>query len=65
MLYYRCGSDGKIGIMTTYVDGLLLIGDNGEEIQRMVEYQLGRYEGRDLGVPERLVPSFGLRKRAL
>ena len=54
-LYYRRGGDGRIAVLTTYVDDLLLTGDDEAEIGRMVEHLLAKYEGRDLGVPEKLV----------
>ena len=54
-LYHRRGNDGRIAVLTTYVDDIVITGSDNEEIQRMVKHLLGKYEGRDLGVPEKIV----------
>ncbi|CAM9124172.1 unnamed protein product [Discosporangium mesarthrocarpum] len=54
-LYYRRSDDGCLAIMLTYVDDCLLTGDYAEEIERMRTQLLGKYKGRDLGTPEKMV----------
>ncbi|CAN0502540.1 unnamed protein product, partial [Discosporangium mesarthrocarpum] len=54
-LYYRESNDGRIAILTTYVDDTLFTGDFTEEIARMRKRLLEMYEGRDLGTPDKLV----------
>lgn len=54
-LYYCCGSDGEISILTTYVNNILLNEDDGEEIQINVKYLMGRHEEQDLEETDELV----------
>ncbi|CAN0444681.1 unnamed protein product [Discosporangium mesarthrocarpum] len=54
-LYYRESNDGRIAILTSYVDDTLFTGDFTEEIARMRKRLLEMYEGRDPGTPDKLV----------
>ena len=54
-MYYHRAEDGRIAVRVTYVDDILLVGDWEDEVQRMVSHLLKRYEGRDLGVPDKLI----------
>ena len=49
--YYCRAEDGRIAVLVTYVDDILLTGDYEEEVQGMINL-LKIYEGRDLGVPD-------------
>ena len=53
-MYYCRAEDGRITVLATYVDHILLTEDYEEEVQGMVNHQLKIYEGRDLGVPDKL-----------
>ena len=53
-LYYKINTDGKIAILMTYVDDLIFTGDHSQEIDRMKQSLLQRYEGRDIGTPKQL-----------
>jgi Reverse transcriptase (RNA-dependent DNA polymerase) len=53
-LYYKINTDGKIAILMTYVDDLIFTGDHSQEIDRMKQSLLQRYEGRDIGTPNQL-----------
>ena len=53
---YCCrAEDGRIAVLVTYVDDILLAGDYEEEVQGMVNYPMKRCEGQDLGVADRLL----------
>ncbi|CAM9216046.1 unnamed protein product, partial [Choristocarpus tenellus] len=54
-LYFKKSEDGRIAILTTYVDDTFTTGDFTEEIQRMRASLLEKYEGRDLGTPDKLI----------
>ncbi|CAM9479672.1 unnamed protein product [Choristocarpus tenellus] len=54
-LYFKKSEDGRIAILTTYVDDTFTIGNFTEEIQRMRASLLEKYEGRDLGTPDKLI----------
>ncbi|CAM9791127.1 unnamed protein product, partial [Choristocarpus tenellus] len=54
-LYFKRSEDGCIAILTTYVDDTATTGDFTEEIQRMRASLLEKYEGRDLGTPDKLI----------
>ena len=54
-MYYHRAEDGRIAVLVTYVDDILLVGDWGDEVQRVVSHPLTGYEGRDLGVPDKLI----------
>ncbi|CAM9817842.1 unnamed protein product [Choristocarpus tenellus] len=54
-LYFRKSEDGRIAILTTYADDPATTGDFTEEIQRMRASLLEKYEGRDLGTPDKLI----------
>ena len=54
-MYYCRTEDGRIDVLVTYVDDILLTGDYEEEVQEMVNHLLEIYEGRDLGVPDKLL----------
>ncbi|CAM9903727.1 unnamed protein product [Choristocarpus tenellus] len=54
-LYLKKSEDGRITILTTYVDDTAITGDFTEEIQRMRASLLEKYEGRDLGIPDKLI----------
>ncbi|CAN0031281.1 unnamed protein product, partial [Choristocarpus tenellus] len=54
-LYFRKSEDGRITILTTYVDDTATTGDFTEEIQRMRASLLEKYEGLDLGTPDKLI----------
>ena len=54
-MYYCRAEDGRITVLATYVDHILLTEDYEEEVQGMVNHQLRIYEGRDLGVPNKLI----------
>ncbi|CAM9144659.1 unnamed protein product [Choristocarpus tenellus] len=45
--------DGRIAILSTYVDDTATTGDFTEEIQRIRASLLEKYEGRDLGTPDK------------
>ncbi|CAM9800780.1 unnamed protein product [Choristocarpus tenellus] len=53
-LYFKKSEDGRIAILTTYVDDTAT-GDFTEEIQRMRASLLEKYKGRDLGTPDKLI----------
>ncbi|CAM9564002.1 unnamed protein product, partial [Discosporangium mesarthrocarpum] len=52
---YRATGGGKHSILMTYVDDILLIGNNHDEITRVERRLLRKYEGRDLGTPNRIL----------
>ncbi|CAN0057530.1 unnamed protein product [Choristocarpus tenellus] len=55
LYYFKKSEDGRIAILTTYVDDTFTTGDFTEEIQRMRASLLKKYEGRDLGTPDKLI----------
>ncbi|CAM9929437.1 unnamed protein product [Choristocarpus tenellus] len=54
-LYVKRSEDGRIAVLFHYVDDISLTGDFHEEIKRMKSNLLAKYEGRDLGTPDKLV----------
>ncbi|CAM9966304.1 unnamed protein product [Choristocarpus tenellus] len=54
-LYFKKSEDGRIAILTTYVDDTFTNGDFTEEVQRMRASLLEKYEGRDLFTPDKLI----------
>ncbi|CAM9961766.1 unnamed protein product, partial [Choristocarpus tenellus] len=54
-LYFKKSEDGRIAILTTYVDDTFTTGDFSEEIQRIRASLLEKYKGRDLGTPDKLI----------
>ncbi|CAM9538360.1 unnamed protein product, partial [Choristocarpus tenellus] len=52
---FRNSEDGRIAILTTYVDDTFTTGDFTEEIQRIRASLQEKYEGRDLGTPDKLI----------
>lgn len=54
-LYQLRGSDGNVAVLKTNVNKKLLTGDDEAEIRRMVEYPLGKYQGGDLDVPDKIL----------
>ncbi|CAM9246814.1 unnamed protein product [Choristocarpus tenellus] len=53
-LCFKKSEDGRIAILTTYVDDTFTTGDF-TEIQRMRASLLEKYEGRDLGTLDKLI----------
>ena len=53
-MYYCRAEDGRITVLATYVDHILLTEDYEEEVQGMLNRLLKIYEGRDLGMPDKL-----------
>ncbi|CAM9822090.1 unnamed protein product, partial [Choristocarpus tenellus] len=54
-LYVKRSEDGRIAVLFHYVDDISLTGNFLEEIKRMKSTLLTKYEGRDLGTPDKLV----------
>ncbi|CAM9828410.1 unnamed protein product [Choristocarpus tenellus] len=54
-LYVKRSEDGRITVLFHYVDDISLTGNFHEEIKRMKSNLLTKYEGRDLGTPDKLV----------
>ncbi|CAM9949254.1 unnamed protein product [Choristocarpus tenellus] len=54
-LYAKRSQDGRIAVLFYYVDDISLTGDFDEEIMRMKNNLLTKYEGRNLGTPDKLV----------
>ncbi|CAN0024168.1 unnamed protein product, partial [Choristocarpus tenellus] len=54
-LYVMRSEDGTIAVLFQYVDDIALTGDFDVEIKRMKNNLLAKYEGRDLGTPDKLV----------
>lgn len=54
-LQFHGGSDGEIAVLSMYVDDVLKTENDQTEVRKMVGYLLGKYEGRDLGVPGKIV----------
>ncbi|CAM9685456.1 unnamed protein product, partial [Choristocarpus tenellus] len=54
-LYVKRSEDGRIAVLFHYVDDISLTGNFLEEIRRMKNNLLTKYEGRDLGTPDKLV----------
>ncbi|CAN0014232.1 unnamed protein product [Choristocarpus tenellus] len=54
-LYVKRSEDGTVAVLFLYVDDITLTGNYHEEITRMKNNLLTRYEGRDLGTPDKLV----------
>ncbi|CAM9957270.1 unnamed protein product [Choristocarpus tenellus] len=54
-LYFKKSEDGRIAILTTYVDDTATTADLTEETQRMRASLLEKYEGRYLGTLDKLI----------
>ena len=54
-MYYCRAKDGRIAVLVTYVDNILRTGDYEEDVQGMGHQLPKRCEGRDLGVPDKLI----------
>ncbi|CAM9605844.1 unnamed protein product [Choristocarpus tenellus] len=54
-LYVKRSEDGRIAFLCHYVDDISLTGNFHEEIKRMKSNPLTKYEGWDLGTPDKLV----------
>ncbi|CAN0117765.1 unnamed protein product [Discosporangium mesarthrocarpum] len=54
-MYSRPTGGGKLSILMTYVDDILLTGNNHDEMTRIKRQLLRKYEGRDLGTPNRII----------
>ncbi|CAM9948208.1 unnamed protein product [Choristocarpus tenellus] len=54
-IYVKRSEDGRIAVLFHYVDDILLTGNFHEEIKRLKSNLLTKYEGRDLGTPDKLV----------
>ncbi|CAM9959245.1 unnamed protein product [Choristocarpus tenellus] len=53
-LYVKRSEDGRVAVLFHYVDDISLTGSFHEEIKRMKNNLLSKYEGRDLGTPDKL-----------
>ncbi|CAM9408667.1 unnamed protein product [Choristocarpus tenellus] len=54
-LYVKWSEDGRVAVLLLYVDDISLTGNFHEEIKRRKSKLLTKYEGRDLGTPDKLV----------
>ncbi|CAM9449797.1 unnamed protein product, partial [Choristocarpus tenellus] len=54
-LYVKRSEDGRVVVLFHFLDDITLTGNYREEITRMKNNLLTRYEGRDLGTPDKLV----------
>ncbi|CAM9628884.1 unnamed protein product, partial [Choristocarpus tenellus] len=54
-LYVKRSEDGRVAVLFHYMDDITLTGNYHEEITRMKNNLLTKYEGRDLGTPDKLV----------
>ncbi|CAM9797825.1 unnamed protein product, partial [Choristocarpus tenellus] len=54
-LYVKRSEDGRMAVLFHYVDDISLTGNFHEEVKRMKSNLLTKYEGRDLGTPDKLV----------
>ncbi|CAN0062222.1 unnamed protein product, partial [Choristocarpus tenellus] len=54
-LYVKRSEDGRVAVLFHYVGDITMTGNYHEEITRTKNNLLTRYEGRDLGTPDKLV----------
>lgn len=54
-MHYCLAEDGQIVVLVTDVDDTLHVRDYEEKVQGIAIYLLGRYKGRNLGVPDKLL----------
>ena len=54
-MYYCHAEDGRIAVLVTYVDDILLAGDYGEGVQGVVNHLLQMYEKRYRVVTDKLI----------
>ncbi|CAN0021022.1 unnamed protein product, partial [Choristocarpus tenellus] len=54
-LYVKRSEDGRVAVLFHYMDDISLTGNFHKEIKRMKSNLLTKYEGRDLGNPDKLV----------
>ncbi|CAM9554630.1 unnamed protein product [Discosporangium mesarthrocarpum] len=54
-MYYRANGGGKLSTLMTYVDDILLMANDHDELTRIKRQLLRKYESIDLGTPNRIL----------
>ena len=49
-MFYKHNREGKVAILIVYVDNIVLIGDDNEELERLKKRLATEFEIKDLGI---------------
>lgn len=49
-MFYKHNREGKVAILIVYVDDIVLIGDDNEELERLKKRLATEFEIKDLGI---------------